>query len=104
MNATKIIISSERNENNNYIISERNENNNYIISERNENTTVKNQCNLSDKVTFIDSSGKLISLNESTGLPLISNLCTNESHKDTLLTSLYSQIEFLRNELQVSAS
>ena len=75
------------------------ENNNYIINERNENTTVKSQCNSSVKVTFIDSSGKHISLNESTDLPLISNLCTNESYKDALLASLYSQVEFLRNEL-----
>ena len=44
---------------------------------------------------FIDSSGKHISLNESTDLPLISNLCTNESYKHALLASLYSQVEFL---------
>ena len=39
-----------------------------------------------------------LSLNGSADLPLISNLCTNESYKDALLAS-YSQVEFLRNEL-----
>ena len=49
-------------------------------------------------ITFMDKSGKEIKINNDTEIILEKTIDVND-YKDSLLASLYSQVEFLRNEL-----
>ena len=68
----------------------------YVIS-------FKSQSRWGDEngVIYIDENGKRIVINEDDDIHLNSESVfnTNEDFKDALLTSLYSQVEFLRNEM-----
>ena len=51
-------------------------------------------------ITFIDATGKNININSDTELNVINSEIDTSNYKDHLLASLYSQVEFLRNELE----
>ena len=84
--------------NNNYVINERDD---YIDNTNDENSTNINRCDLSEDITYIDSSGKHLKLNDNTDIPIFndlpltpndisnSNFNSNSNFKDALLASLY---------------
>ena len=58
----------------------------------------KNYATDNSMITFMDKSGKEIKINNDTEIILEKTIDVND-YKDSLLASLYSQVEFLRNEL-----
>ena len=71
------------------------------------NSCKDNQENYADNrdgITFIDSGGNRIEINSDTDFDIIHEndkiIDTVNSYKDSLLASLYSQVDFLRNQIE----
>ena len=66
------------------------------------NTSIRNQCDENNDYIFINASGKQAKITQDDDLVIEqeSVFNTNEKFKDALLASLYSQVEFLRNEIE----
>ena len=65
-------------------------------------TSINNPlCDENSSVYFIDSSGKQVTINVDDNIQIEKSPVFNpdESFKDSLLASLYSQVEFLRSEM-----
>ena len=60
----------------------------------------KNYATDASMITFVDKSGKEIKINNNTDIAIERTSDINmDDYKDSLLAALYSQVEFLRNEL-----
>lgn len=77
-------------------------NNNDNTTSTNDDMVFNNNPNISSDLIYIDARGKLLDGNVSENIEIdhVPTLNTQENFKDALLASLYSQVEFLRSEIE----
>ena len=71
----------------------------YDCSQNDDNFT-KGLDQDNNNITFVDATGKHVNINSDTELNVINAEVDTSNYKDSLLASLYSQVEFLRHELE----